>query len=100
MRPLCIDLCCGSGGWATGFMAEGWRVIGYDIEPQPRYPGEFWLGDLRWLDGYSFPSPCVIVASPPCQEFTRHQMPWTKRCNPPEPDLSIVEACWRIARQA
>lgn len=23
MKPLCIDLFCGLGGWAEGFLAEG-----------------------------------------------------------------------------
>lgn len=31
-QPLCIDLYCGLGGWADGFLAEGYRVIGFDIE--------------------------------------------------------------------
>ena len=29
---LCIDLYCGLGGWAEGFLSEGWEVIGFDIE--------------------------------------------------------------------
>ncbi len=32
MKPLCIDLFCGLGGWAEGFLAEGYEVIGFDIE--------------------------------------------------------------------
>ena len=32
MAPLCIDLFCGLGGWAEGFLAEGWDVVGFDIE--------------------------------------------------------------------
>jgi site-specific DNA-cytosine methylase len=31
-KPLCIDLFCGLGGWGEGFLAEGWDVIGFDIE--------------------------------------------------------------------
>lgn len=31
-KPLCIDLFCGLGGWTEGFLAEGWDVIGFDIE--------------------------------------------------------------------
>jgi hypothetical protein len=34
---ICIDLFCGLGGWADGFLAEGWDVIGFDIE-RHRYP--------------------------------------------------------------
>src|SRR5690348_14430211 len=36
-RPLAIDLFCGLGGWAEGLLAEGWRVVGFDIE-RHRYP--------------------------------------------------------------
>lgn len=98
MRPLAFDLCCGSGGWAAGLIAEGWRVIGFDIEPQPQYPGEFHRIDVRDCSLLHWPqAPDFIVASPPCEQFSRHQMPWTKRRNPPEPDLSIVGACWDIA---
>jgi len=31
-RPLAIDLFCGLGGWTEGFIAEGWDVVGFDIE--------------------------------------------------------------------
>ncbi len=30
--PLCIDLYCGLGGWAEGFLSEGYDVVGFDIE--------------------------------------------------------------------
>jgi hypothetical protein len=29
MKPLCIDLYCGLGGWAEGFLSEGYDVIGF-----------------------------------------------------------------------
>jgi hypothetical protein len=32
MKPLAIDLFCGLGGWTDGLLAEGWDVIGFDIE--------------------------------------------------------------------
>ncbi len=32
MKPLAIDLFCGLGGWTDGLLAEGYDVIGFDIE--------------------------------------------------------------------
>ncbi len=37
MKPLLIDLYCGLGGWAEGFLAEGWECVGFDVE-RHRYP--------------------------------------------------------------
>ena len=34
---LAIDLFCGLGGWTEGLLAEGWYVVGFDIE-RHRYP--------------------------------------------------------------
>lgn len=110
MRPLVVDLCCGLGGWAEGFLADGWDVVGFDIDDafMQRYPGEFHLADVRVLarcvaerhmSGWygRLGTASLIVASPPCQEFSRHDQPWTKRRNPPEPDISIWRACEQIA---
>lgn len=100
MKPIAYDLCCGSGGWAAGLIAAGFHVIGYDIDPQPLYPGEFRQCDVKLLNGADMRDGALIVASPPCEEFSRHDQPWTRARNPPEPDLSIVEACRRIQREA
>jgi hypothetical protein len=99
-KPLAIDLCCGSGGWARGLIAEGWEVIGFDVVPQPLYPGRLVIQDVRTIDGHRMCRAGLIVASPPCEEFSRHDQPWTRAKNPPLPDLSIVEACKRIAAEA
>lgn len=98
MTPTVLDLCCGLGGWARGFLDLGWRVIGVDIEPLP-YPGELIVCDVRQLDVRTLPPITLVVASPPCEAFSRWDMPWTRAKNPPPPDLSIVEACQRIARE-
>ena len=31
-QPLAIDLYCGLGGWTHGLLAEGYDVVGFDIE--------------------------------------------------------------------
>ena len=30
MKPLCVDLYCGLGGWSEGFLSEGYDCIGFD----------------------------------------------------------------------
>lgn len=82
MRPLCIDLFCGLGGWAEGFLAEGCEVTGFDVERHDYgtggYPGQLVLQDVRTLHGWQFRDAACIVASPPCQEFSYMAMPWTR----------------------
>lgn len=100
MKPLAIDLCCGLGGWTIGLMEAGFQVIGFDIVYFAEYPGELVIQDIRTLSGIRFRKATLLVASPPCQQFSRHDQPWTRKYNPPPPDLSIVQACWRIAKEA
>jgi len=79
---LAIDLCCGLGGWTDGLLAEGWRCRGYDIEAHEyddeRYPGELVLKSILDLHGSELAEADLIVASPPCQEYSYMAMPWTR----------------------
>lgn len=79
-KPICIDLFCGLGGWAEGFLAEGWHVIGFDIERHQygdsRYPAQLVLQDVLTLHGSQFRNAACIVASPPCQAYSYRAMPW------------------------
>lgn len=81
-KPLAIDLYAGLGGWASGLLAEGWRVIGFDIEAhvygEHRYPAQLVIQDVLTLHGSQFRSADLIVASPPCQEYSYMAMPWTR----------------------
>lgn len=79
---LAIDLFCGLGGWAEGLLAEGWNVVGFDIERHRygahRYPAQLALQDVLTLHGSQFRDADLIVASPPCQEYSYMAMPWTR----------------------
>ena len=81
-KPLAIDLCCGLGGWTEGLLAEGFRARGYDIEAHEygdeRYPGELVLKSILDLDGSECADADLIVASPPCTEYSYMAMPWSR----------------------
>jgi len=83
-KPLGIDLFCGLGGWTDGMLAEGYDVVGFDIERheygEHRYPAQLVLQDVRTLDGRQFKDAALIVASPP--------------------DNTLFESCFRIQREA
>ena len=99
MAPLAIDLFCGLGGWTDGLLAEGWKVIGFDIERRP-YPAQLVLQDVTTLHGSQFRNADLIVASPPCQAYSYRAMPWKRAKALPPPDNTLFEACFRIQREA
>ena len=57
-KPLAIDLFCGLGGWTDGLLAEGWDVVGFDIERheygEHRYPAQLVIQDVLTLHGSQF----------------------------------------------
>lgn len=103
-RPLAIDLYAGLGGWAEGLLAEGFDVIGFDIEQhvygEHRYPGKLVIQDVLSLHGSQFKDASLIVASPPCQAYSYRAMPWSRAKALPPPDNTLFEACFRIQREA
>jgi len=106
VKPLALDLCCGKGGWTIGLLKAGWDVIGVDIEDMGGYPSHLVFADVREIakdvQAY-FPALKfdLVVASPPCQEFSVSAQPFKKSRekfnaeNPP--DRSIWRACEKIA---
>ncbi len=103
-KPLAIDLFCGLGGWTDGLLAEGYDVIGFDIEQhvygEHRYPGKLVVQDVTTLHGSQFKDAALIVASPPCQGYSYRAMPWKRAKALPPPDNTLFESCFRIQREA
>ena len=120
---VAIDLCCGLGGWTEGLLAEGWRVRGYDIEAHEygdeRYPAELELRNVLEMHGSEIADADLIVASPPCTEYSYMAMPWSRAKQIaralrgedefPEPYRgsrtveqlnAIFDACFRLQREA
>lgn len=72
-RPRLLDLFCGAGGAAVGYMRAGFDVTGLDIVPQPAYPAGhvlqgdamIALDDSEWIRSFD-----VVHASPPCQAYS------------------------------
>ena len=56
-KPLAIDLYAGLGGWTDGLLAEGWDVIGFDVERHDYgsggYPAQLVLQDVLTLHKYA-----------------------------------------------
>ncbi len=117
MKPIVYDLFCGLGGWSEAFIESGYRAIGFDIEAHDYgnggYPGELVLRDIRSITGaelvQTYGVPAVIVASPPCQEFSYMAMPWSKAkekmrkilADPAEQKrlCELFNTCFRIQRE-
>ncbi len=162
-KPLAIDIFCGLGGWTKGLLAEGYRVVGFDIErhyyPERipteatgikaplekvtlgerrergksrggsfnytnecahkespltgrwmQYPAQLVLQDARTIHGRQFKDAALIVASPPCQEYSYMAMPWSRAKQIAAEyrdgtrnvaDLTaLFDACFRIQREA
>jgi DNA (cytosine-5)-methyltransferase 1 len=82
-RPIVLDVFCGGGGAAKGYVDAGFRVIGIDNDPLmlKRYPWEshlapaipfleylYLLGEQR---GVLLEEIAMIHASPPCEAYSK-----------------------------
>lgn len=113
-KPLAIDLFCGLGGWTEGLLSEGYNVVGFDVERHvygdEKYPAQLVLQDVLTIHGKQFKDAALIVASPPCQEYSYMAMPWSKGKQKRREYLdgtrdqakltALFDACFRIQREA
>lgn len=120
MKPLAVELFCGTFGWSAGWLAAGGRSIGFDLEHLPHHGpvpagAELVLQDVLTLHGSQFKDASVLFASPPCQKYSWLAMPWSKSKDPENskaakalrkewetngPDNRLFDACFRIQREA
>jgi len=70
-KPKLLDLFCGGGGAAKGYIDAGFNVTGVDIvDHSEYYPAEFVQDDaVDFVDAY-FDQFDVIHASPPCPRYS------------------------------
>ena len=88
---LVVDLFCGLGGFSAAFRKRGHRVLGIDIVPPADVLADLSRGvPLRGeID--------VLLASPPCTEFSRESMPWKKTGK--TPDMTLVRAAFAAVEE-
>ena len=83
MKPLCIELFAGTMSWSAGWLELGGYAVGFDIEHLPHHGpvprgADLVLQDVATLHGAQFKDASLILASPPCPEFSYMAMPWSR----------------------
>ena len=94
-RKVIWDLCSGLGGWSEAFAQSDWFVVRIEVNPDLEYVPFTRILDVKdWMDWIDdLPHPDLVVASPPCTEFsTANPVPRENF----DPDMSIVKACLDI----
>jgi hypothetical protein len=88
-----IDLFSGLGGASQAMRDRHWQVVRVDLDPGFCPDVIVDIREFHW-DGAQ---PDLIWASPPCTEFAREVMPWTRTGR--APDLSLIEATIKVVME-
>lgn len=102
-RLRVLDLFCGMGGWSVGFHRNGFDCEGVDII-DVGYPYRFIHSDIH--DFHPVPGGyAVVVASPPCTEFSRLKTLYghgSNRKEPADPEkgMELVREAKRVIDEA
>ena len=99
-------------GWTQG-CAVSLGIEGATAKPRTRlakYPAQLVLQDVLTLHGSQFRDAALIVASPPCQEYSYMAMPWSRAkaiaaeycagARDVKKLTALFDACFRIQREA
>lgn len=89
-----LDLCAGLGGASQAMRARGWEVVTLDSEARFECDITADVCTRSWQGR----RPDLVWASPPCTEFARESMPWSRTGT--APDLSIARGCLRVIAEA
>jgi hypothetical protein len=84
-------------------LLTGWNVVGFDIQRPARFPAgaSFVQQDIATIDGARWRGRVkLIVASPPCNDFSQCHRFARVKLNDPERGMVLVRHCFRIAREA
>lgn len=97
MSPLALDLFAGTGSATAPFRDAGWDVV--RVELDAAHEAEYHQ-DVRTFS-WAGRRPALVWASPPCEEFARGSMPWTRKRLPPgwAPSLELVRAALRVVEE-
>lgn len=86
---LCIDLCCGLGGFSQAFADDhDWEVVRIDISP--RMAANI-IADVKHLPLKENLRPDVLLMSPPCEGFSTANSKWPQHGI--KQAMEIVGAC-------
>ena len=87
-----LDLFSGRGGWSKVFAERGHQVDTLDIADQ--FAPTYCTSIIGWHPEKKYD---VVLASPPCTEFSKSSMPWYKNI---EPDMTLLEETLRVIIEA
>lgn len=85
--PRLLDLFCGAGGCAAGYVRAGFEVVGVDLAPQPHFPYEFIEADALTIDIEWARQFDAVHASPPCQRWSKATLQHGRQHAEEHPDL-------------
>ena len=91
-----LDLFSGLGGWSRAFQERGHNVTTLDVNP--KFEPDICVNIVKWQPAGEYD---VILASPPCTEFSKASLPksWVCNKNGANPDTTLLEKTVEIIQE-